>query len=133
LQANGSVKMTFRRGKQEYWKDQLGFTTSSRAAKTSVRQKKRSCLRPKSCARREVDRIQGRTEVGDGRTEGGVLLSESPWMAVLQRTWLAGEWSEHGLNGTFSSVSQRRPNEATEQGRLLWRSVKRSGPEKQTR
>lgn len=84
MQANGSVKMTFRRGKQEYWKDQLGFTTSSRAAKTSVRQKKRSCLRPKSCARREVDRIQGRTEVGDGRTEGKMLLGESYHTRILQ-------------------------------------------------
>lgn len=99
MPADGFVKMTFRRGKQEYWKDQLGFMTGAReAAKTGVRQKKRSCLRSKSCARQEVDRIQGRAEVGDGKTEGEELLSESPSLTLLQRTWLAGEWSEHGLN-----------------------------------
>lgn len=107
--------------------------TNARAARTSVRPKTQSCLRSKSCARPEADRIQGRTEVGEGSTEGGVLLSESPSLTELQRAWLAGEWSEHGLTGTFSSVSQRSPNGTMEQGRLLQGSVKRSGPEKQTR
>lgn len=74
------------------------YDRAREAAKTGVRQKKRSCLRSKSCARQEVDRIQGRAEVGDGKTEGEELLSESPSLTLLQRTWLAGEWSEHGLN-----------------------------------
>lgn len=117
---DGSAKMTFRGDKLEYWKDQLGFMTNARAVKASMRQKQRSCLRSKSCARPEMDRIQGRTEVGDGRTEGGVLLNESPSLTVRQRTWWAGDCSEHGLTGIFSSVSQRSPNRATEQGRLLW-------------
>lgn len=107
--------------------------TNARAAKTSRRQKKQSCLRSKSCARLQVGWIQGRTEVVDGRTEGGVLLSESPSLTELQRAWLAGEWSEHGLTGTFSSVSQRSPNGTMEQGRLLQGSATRSGPGKQTR
>lgn len=103
------------------------------AAKISRRQKKRSCLRSKGCARQEVDRIQGRTEVGNGRTEGGVLLNKSPSLTALQGTWLIREWSGHGFTSEFSSVSQRNPNGTMEQGRLLWGSVKRSGPENQTR
>lgn len=53
MPADGSVTITFRRGKLEYWKDQLGFMTNAIAAETSMRQKKRSCLRSKSCASRE--------------------------------------------------------------------------------
>lgn len=93
-----------------------------------MEQKKWSCSEAKSCARREGDRTQGRTDCETVAQGAGRSRVKAPHCLYGKRP----AWLESGVS-TFSSESLRSPHRTTGQDRLLWGTVKRSGPEKQTR